>query len=455
MNRKWYYSTLAIILLSLVIRQPVLLLLGILALLVLASTDIWANYCMRNLRYTRVLSERRVLFGEEFTFSITLENAKLLPLPWLEIEEAIARSLVFVGRNARVHQGSESFVMESLFSLRWYERVTRRYAVACIQRGVHAIGPTTLRSGDVFGFLSRQETLANREYLLVYPMVVPLTRFSLPARHPFGDYKAPRRLLEDPSRVVGVRDYQYGDELRRVHWKATARAMQLQSKVYQPTTTYTMVIFLNVMQQLDVWYGIHPELQELSICAAASVANWALDEGLAVGLYANAMMYIPEIGMKLPAPGEAGEEAVSLATIVAEELKRRRIHLPPASNEDQRQRIMETLARVQTYFGSPLEDLIQTERTRLPTGATIVVITSAISEPLIDSLARTQSAGHSVTILFVGDMPISKHLAGIAVYHIGGEATWKQFMAQAEDVANHIPTDNGRPKDQIASALQL
>lgn len=453
MNRKWYYSTLAIILLSLVIRQPVLLLLGILALLVLASTDIWAIYCMRNLRYVRRLSEQRVLFGEEFTFSITLENAKLLPLPWLEIEEAIARSLVFSSRNARVRQGSESTVMESLFSLRWYERVTRRYTVTCMQRGVHAIGPTTLRSGDMFGFLSRQETLANREYLLVYPMVLPLTRFSLPARHPFGDYKAPRRLLEDPSRVVGVRDYQYGDELRRIHWKATARTMQLQSKVYQPTTTYTMVIFLNVVQQLDVWYGIHPELQELAICAAASVANWALDEGLAVGLYANAMMYIPEIGMKLPAPGEAGEEAVSLEMIVAEELQRRRIHLPPASNEDQRKRIMETLARVQTYFGSPMEDLIQAERMRLPAGATVVVITSAISEPLIESLARTQSAGHSVTILFVGDMPISKHLAGISVYHIGGEATWKQFMAQAEGAMNRIPTDPS--EDQIAGALQL
>ena len=455
MNRKWYYSAFAIILLSLVIRQPVLLLLGILALLVLASTDIWANYCMRNLRYVRMLSEQRVLFGEEFTFSITLENAKLLPLPWLEIEEAIARSLAFSSRNARVRQGSESVVMESLFSLRWYERVTRRYAVTCMQRGVHAIGPTTMRSGDVFGFLSRQETLANREYLLVYPMVVPLTRFSLPARHPFGDYKAPRRLLEDPSRVVGVRDYQYGDELRRVHWKATARAMQLQSKVYQPTTTYTMVIFLNVMQQLDVWYGIHPELQELAICAAASVANWALDEGLAVGLYANAMMYIPEIGMKLPVPGEAGEEGVSLEMIVAEELQRRRIHLPPASNEDQRKRIMETLARVQTYFGSPLEDLIQAERTRLPAGATVVVITSSITEPLIDSLARTQSAGHSVTILFVGDRPISKHLAGISVYHIGGEATWKQFMAQAEDAMNRIPTDNRTREEQTAGALQL
>lgn len=453
MNRKWYYTTLAIILFSLVIRQPLLLLLGILALLVLASIDIWANYCMRNLRYQRELSSRRVLFGEEFTYSITLENAKLLPLPWLEIEEGTSRALAFTGRNARVRQSSASYVMESLFSLRWYERVTRRYTVTCAQRGVHTIGPTTLRSGDVFGFLNRQETRENREYLMVYPMVVPLTRFSLPARHPFGDYNAPRRLLEDPSRVIGVREYQYGDDLRRVHWKASARAMQLQSKVYQPTTTYTMVIFLNLMQRLDVWYGIHPELQELAICAAASVANWALDEGLAVGLYANTMMYMPEIGMKLPrlhAPGEEpSEEPVSVEAIVAEQLQRRRIHLPPASSEDQRRRIMETLARIQTYFGSPLEDMIQVERTRLPAGATVVVITGMISEPLIDILARVRGAGHTVTIIFVGDTPISKQLAGITIYHIGGEETWQQFM---QDYT--APPEENSPR-QLMGALHL
>ncbi|HEV2580489.1 MAG TPA: DUF58 domain-containing protein [Ktedonobacteraceae bacterium] len=453
MNRKWYYTTLAIILFSLVIRQPLLLLLGILALLVLASIDIWANYCMRNLRYQRELSARRVLFGEAFTFSITLENAKLLPLPWLEIEESISRSLVFADHNARVRQSSASFVMESLFSLRWYERLTRRYTVTCAQRGVHTIGPTTLRSGDVFGFLNRQETIEEREYLMVYPMVVPLTRFSLPARHPFGDYNAPRRLLEDPSRVIGVREYQYGDEMRRVHWKATARAMQLQSKVYQPTTTYTMVIFLNLMQHLDVWYGIHPELQELAICAAASVANWALDEGLAVGLYANTMMYMPEFGMKLPklpAPGsEPGDDEVSVESIVAEQLQRRRIHLPPASSEDQRRRIMETLARIQTYFGSPLEDMIQVERTRLPAGATVVVITAVISEPLLDILSRVRSSGHAVTLIFVGDIPMSKQLAGITVYHIGGEDTWKQFM---QDYT--APLEENSPR-QLTGTLNL
>ncbi len=440
MNKRWYYAAIAVVLIGLVFRQPLLLLLGLLALFILLVADMWAKYCMRNVRYKRELSEKRVLFGEEITLSLSIENAKLLPLPWLEIEEIVPRDLHFSGSNLRMSVSSNSFLLESLFSLRWYERVTRRYSVLCVARGVHTFGPTTMRSGDVFGFQSRQEALANRQYLLVYPMIVPLARFSLPARHPFGDYNAPRRMLEDPSRVVGVRDYMYGDDLRRVHWKATAHTMQLQSKLYQPTTTYTLVIFLNVATQLDVYYGIHPELQELAICVAASVANWALDEGLAVGLYANTTMYMPELGMSL-STGQDGstEKTTSVENIVAEQLKRRRIHLPPSCNEEQRRRIMETLARIQSYFGTPIEDLLQAERGRLPAGATVVIVTSAISDPLLEALSRVRQSGHAVTLLFVGDNVIAPKLAGVTIYHLGGEETWKRLMADYATSTDEMP----------------
>ncbi len=414
MKKQWYYLCIAIILVGLILHQPLLLVIGLLGLLVLAATDIWAKYCLQDLRYQRQFSEQRALFGEEITFSFSVENAKLLPLPWLEIEDNVPRSLTFTGRHLRVSIGSNTVVLESLFSLRW------------------------------FGFLNRQETLSNRQYLLIYPLAVPLTRFGLPSHYPFGDNRAPRRLLEDPSRVIGVRDFMYGDDLRRVHWKATARMMQLQSKVYQATTTYTLVLFLNVISQLDAWYSIRPELQELAICVTASVADWALNQGYAVGLYANTIMYMPEVGMSIStshSPSSLGEAPASTATqkregkeqqleaVVADQLNRRRIHLPPASNEEQRKRIMEVLARIQSYFGSSIEDLIQAERTRLPAGATVIIVTSTVSDPLLDSLSRVKQSGHSVTILYVGDAPLPAKLAGVTVYHIGGEETWKELHA--------------------------
>ncbi len=455
MKKQWYYLCIAIIIVSLLIRQPLLLVVGLLGALVLLATDTWAKYCLQDLRYQRQFSEQRVLFGEEITLSLSVENAKLLPLPWLEIEDNVPRTLTFTGRQLRVSTTSNMVVLESLFSLRWYERVTRPYTVLCNARGVHTFGPTVVRSGDVFGFLNRQESLSNRQYLLVYPLVVPITRFGLPSRHPFGDNRAPRRLLEDPSRVIGVRDYMYGDDLRRVHWKATARMMQLQSKVYQPTTTYTLVLFLNVISQLDAWYGIRPELQELAICATASVADWALNEGFAVGLYANTMIYMPEMGMLPPTHQEGEEKEQALEAVVADQLKRRRIHLPPASNEEQRKRIMEVLARIQSYFGSSIEDLIQVERVRLPAGATVVVVTSTVSDPLLDSLARVKQSGHAVTILYIGDAPLAARLAGVTVYHMGGEETWKELHAGFSQVGTDLATTGEQTRQPAPASFSL
>ena len=455
MKKQWYYLCIAIIIVSLLLRQPLLLVVGLLGALVLLATDTWAKYCLQDLRYQRQFSEQRVLFGEEITLSLSVENAKLLPLPWLEIEDSVPRTLTFTGRQLRVSTTSNMVVLESLFSLRWYERVTRPYTVLCNARGVHTFGPTVVRSGDVFGFLNRQESLSNRQYLLVYPLVVPITRFGLPSRHPFGDNRAPRRLLEDPSRVIGVRDYMYGDDLRRVHWKATARMMQLQSKVYQPTTTYTLVLFLNVVSQLDAWYGVRPELQELAICATASVADWALNEGFAVGLYANTMMYMPEMGMLPPIHQEGEEKEQALEAVVADQLKRRRIHLPPASNEEQRKRIMEVLARIQSYFGSSIEDLIQVERVRLPAGATVVVVTSTVSDPLLDSLARVKQSGHAVTILYIGDAPLAAKLAGVTVHHMGGEETWKELHAGFSQVGTGLATTGEQTRQPAPASFSL
>ena len=455
MKKQWYYLCIAIIIVGLLLRQPLLLVVGLLGALVLLATDTWAKYCLQDLRYQRQFSEQRVLFGEEITLSLSVENAKLLPLPWLEIEDSVPRTLTFTGPQLRVGTASNMVVLESLFSLRWYERVTRPYTVLCNARGVHTFGPTVVRSGDVFGFLDRQESLSNRQYLLVYPLVVPITRFGLPSRHPFGDNRAPRRLLEDPSRVIGVRDYMYGDDLRRVHWKATARMMQLQSKVYQPTTTYTLVLFLNVVSQLDAWYGIRPELQELAICATASVADWALNEGFAVGLYANTMMYMPEVGMLPPTHQEGEEKEQALEAVVADQLKRRRIHLPPASNEEQRKRIMEVLARIQSYFGSSIEDLIQVERVRLPAGATVVVVTSTVSDPLLDSLARVKQSGHAVTILYIGDAPLAARLAGVKVYHMGGEETWKELHAGFSQVGTDLATTGEQTRQPAPASFSL
>ena len=120
MKKQWYYLCVAIILFALIIRQPLLLVIGFPGILVLATTDIWAKYCLQDLSYQRQFSEQRALFGEEIRLSLTIENAKLLPLPWLEIEDSVPKELLIKGRHMRISTARNMVILENLFSLRWY-----------------------------------------------------------------------------------------------------------------------------------------------------------------------------------------------------------------------------------------------------------------------------------------------------------------------------------------------
>ncbi|WP_052891264.1 DUF58 domain-containing protein [Thermogemmatispora carboxidivorans] len=426
MKRSWYFLALGVLVASVLFRQLLLLIVGLLLLLILLLIDVWGTFCLVNLRYQRAFSQQRASFGEEIVLTQVLENAKLLPLPWVEVSDRVPLALVFRGLGPHLIPDGGRAIIESLFSPRWYERIARSYRLRCLARGVHTFGPTVLRSGDLFGFVSRRQELDNREQILVYPPLVSLTRLGLPARHPFGERPAPQRLLEDPARVYGIRDYCQGDELRRVHWKASARAMRLQSKVYEASTTYTLALFLDMPPALSLLdLGVSRELQELAICAAASVADWGLQAGYAVGLYCNGMLAGLEGGSALPEtlPVELPRDH--------QEPRSGIIRLPPASGARQRQRILEALARAESHYGKPIEAVLQAEHTHLPFGATVILVTSTISEALLSVLQRLQRSGHPVSLLYIGQAPVTK-VPGVLVQHIGGEGTWRAILASFE-----------------------
>ena len=82
--------------------------------------------------------------------------------------------------------------------------------------------------------------------MIVYPKIFPIAHLGIPSLHPLGETIAERRIFEDPIRVIGVRDYNPRDSRRHIHWKATARRQELQVKVFEPTTTLKVAIFLAI-----------------------------------------------------------------------------------------------------------------------------------------------------------------------------------------------------------------
>jgi len=377
-------------------RRQGLLLIALSLLTIVFVSWLWNRLALWGVSYRRLFSVRRAFCGETVEVTLQVDNRKPLPLSWLRVEDTFPTELPLEGGEVVVSAGSNLGTLSTFFSLRWYERTRRRYRLHCIQRGFYPFGPVTLESGDLFGLFRSQERQEEQDWLIVYPKVVPLAELGLPAKDPFGEIKAHKRIFEDPSRTIGVRDYQPEDGFRRIHWKATARHQRLQVKDYEPATSVKLIVFLNVATLPKHWQGVIPELLEKAVSVTASIASYGISQRWPVGVIANGALPRSDQPIKV-LPGRSPAQLVH---------------------------ILEALAAVTPFATSSIEDLLTTESPRLPWGATLVVVTAVVTEELEATLLRLKEVGRRLVLISLGlNPPDEQRLQGITVYHLPPETT--------------------------------
>ena len=399
-DSSWLLIAAVLFIASLVLHQIPLLLISLLLFLIWGVTRLWERYCLSRLEYRRKLSTNRVFFGEEVQLEVEVANRKPLPLPWIEIEDEVPEEVTLLrGTTSPSHRMSRVFLTNFL-SLGWYHKVKRRYPLRCLQRGIFSFGPTLIRSGDLFGFFRREMEIPQEDYLTVYPRIVPVEKLGIPSKQPLGDIRTKRYIFQDPILTLGVRDYHFGDSLKQIHWKTTARLGKLQAKVFEPTTTIDMGIFLDIRTTKPPDWGTVTQLMELGIIAAASIADHAMSAGYRVGLYVNQRR------------GPAGES----------------IRIPPSQHTDQMIHILEALAQIHSALETmPIARFVARESANLPWGSTLVAITAVPTDTLLSTLVKMKRAGRRVALISVGGAEITMRNNGIPVYHIADDIPWRDL----------------------------
>jgi uncharacterized protein (DUF58 family) len=396
----WFFLALMLLVAGLLLRQSPLVLVAALLLLVEALARLWERYGLERVTYRRRLSATRVFHGEEIQLEVEITNNKPLPLPWIEIEDEIPQHVTMLTGKATPSPNPGRMEIEHLFPLMWYEKVTRRYRISCPRRGFYTFGPARLSTGDLMGLATTDMMLHQEDSLIVYPKIVPLDRLGIPSAHLFGEIRTRRRICEDPVLTLGVRDYQSGDSLKRIHWKSSARTGQLQTKIFEPTTTMDIGIFLDVRTTVPPFFGTMPHLTELGIMTAASMCYYAMLEGYRVGLYVNEWRY-------------QAKEA---------------IRIPPSQHTEQLPHMLENLARIDPAPNEcmPMPTLVLREGTALPWGSTAVVISASPTEGLLSSLQKVRRAGRVVALVVIGgDTPAQQD--GLSIYRVPDDVLWQDL----------------------------
>ncbi|HET9112015.1 MAG TPA: DUF58 domain-containing protein [Ktedonobacterales bacterium] len=435
-RRPLYVIAVVLMLASVLAQYPPIFICGLLLLGIAVVPELWYRYGLRGLLVAHEMEVGRAAFGSIATIPLMIENRKLLPLPMVETVDEFPEDLTVLGARLGLSTRPGSALLTRTLRLWAYQRLRRRYYVRAIQRGAYTFGPTTVRVTDPFGILTREETIETRRSLLVHPLIAPLERLDLTPTALFGDHASQVRLLEDPLRVAGVRDYAPGDDPRRVHWKATARLGSLQSKVLDPSTQRTMVIALDIRTFSRAQMGYDPDLAELAIATAASVASWATTQGYAVGLIANGA--IANITPETSRRPEPGQHAVNPTGVVIP-----RLRLEPSARPEQLTRILDSLARLRLFGGLAMGPLLAEEMRSAPAGAILVYVglESLVDVGAIVALRRIRSGGRGVSLVLTArdsDDPLVEdeeaHAlrgAGLPVHIVGGRTRWRMLAAEA------------------------
>ncbi len=385
----WFEMAALLILLGLVTEQRALFALAACILTVIPVAWWWKRASLRRVEYERRFDRQYAFPGESVEMTVRITNRKLLPLTWLEINDEVPMALPLVEGMLMPTHSPQIGTLNNVLSLRWYERVSRRYELECTGRGVYTLGPVHLKSGDLFTLFEAQEIRELAEQIIVYPRIWSLMDLGLPPKGPFGEQKARKRLLEDPLRTVGVRDYHPEDDLRHVHWKATARKGELQVRTFEPVATLSLVVFLNVSTLEHNWQGVLPELFEQTISVAASIATWAVGQKYKVGLVANGCMPLSD----------------------------QPIRIPVGRSPDQLVTILESLAFVTSFATLSIQELLRRESPRVPWGATLTVVSAVVTEGLVTTIRRLREAGRQVALVSLADAP-PPTLDGVSTYHL-------------------------------------
>lgn len=393
---KWFVIVCGLLVLGLVLRLELL----VYAMYVLGGVLLISRFMTREWT-TRLAAHRTadagaVQIGERVTIEVELENKSALPVPWVIIEEALPRGAMKPPFRLKA-KGKTLFVAK--LAARGTKRI--RYEVEFLARGYHQFGPLMIESGDLFGLQRRFRVLSEPVYVLVYPEVVPLRSYDITSRRPLGEIRMTHRLFEDPTRIAGVRPYQAGDPLSRIHWPAFARTGVLHSKVFEPSCVAGATLVLDFHQR-SLRFMETLRTEDLMITTAASLANAVYELGQQVGFVTNGR----DAAERLRTEGWRAEWRTrrDAARRLEERPPNERLEpvvLPAARGPEQIERIYETLARLERTDGFEFAEMIDEVAARIPRDASVIAILFDVTEDIARRLGELRRSGFSVSVVVV------------------------------------------------------
>lgn len=246
----------------------------------------------------RRLSPMRVPAGAEARVQLRLDNTSRMPTGLLMLQDRVPYVL---GPRPR-------FVLDRV-EPGGHREVS--YRVRSDLRGRYPLGPLQLRLSDPFGLVELTRSFSAYDTLTVIPRTEALPAVRLTGESSgYGDGSRRTLALSGEDDVI-PRSYRRGDDLRRVHWRSTARYGELMVRREEQPQRSRATVLLDTRRL--AYEGAGPDSAfEWAVSGTASALVHLLEQGYAVRLLTDTGDCVPHEGGGFTSGGQESAEAAGL-----------------------------------------------------------------------------------------------------------------------------------------------
>lgn len=270
-GRLFVIGGLAVVLVAMVAGQRDVMRIGLLLLTLPVVALILVARARLRMSCERTIEPAMVPLGSPMRGQITLGQDGRLPAGILLLEDTVPREL-----------GSRPRFLVDRADVRWRRVV--EYPLLGRVRGRFSTGPLRVRTTDPFGLVQLDRQFVATSEVMVTPNIVPLPNVrTLGGGGSTGEAR-PHRIGVVGQDDALVREYRQGDDVRRIHWRSTARRGEIMVRREEQAWDPSASIILDSRISAHAGRGMHNSL-EWAISAAGSVAIHFLQDGFGVEIY--------------------------------------------------------------------------------------------------------------------------------------------------------------------------
>jgi uncharacterized protein (DUF58 family) len=317
-----------------------------------AGSWLLARRGLRDVRADHRVMNPRAHVGEVLEALYRIENHDRWGKPWIEAWNESTLPVSLPGRAIGIQGGG---------TRQWLAKVT------LTRRGSYRLGPLRVRTGDPLGLFTSEMVVGNATSVVVFPEVVPLPHWRLPPSPIDGTTPVRRRFEGTSSLVSGIRPYNQGDAINRIHWLSSARHQELQVKEFELEQAADLWILLDLDRSVHAGVGNDASV-ETAVTVAASVALRTLADNRSVAMTASA--------------------------------RRIQIHQPDRGTRVE-QKMLHLLANVQPDGVHPLAEVLLATTPQLRRGMTLCIITGSTDRGWVRALAGLRRRGVATLVVLI------------------------------------------------------